>query len=54
MTGHVLDIGDGMCFAVSIPDWLTAKRVDETPHVEHREVEHSEADNAMNTDGVNH
>ena len=46
MTGHVLDIGDGMCFAVSILEGLTAKRVEETPHVEHREVEHSEADGA--------
>ena len=46
MTGHVLDIGDRMCFAISIPDGLTGKRVEETPHVEHREVEHSEADGA--------
>ena len=43
MTGHVLDVGDGMCFAVSIPDGLTAKHVEGTPHVEHHEVEHSEA-----------
>ena len=46
MTGHVLDIGDRMCFAVSILEGLTVKHVEETPHVEHREVEHSEADGA--------
>ena len=46
MTGHVLDIGDRMCFSVSIPDWLTVKHVEETPHVEHCEFEHSEADGA--------
>ena len=38
---------------------LMAKRVEETPHIERREVEHSETDGAwsdgtMNTDGVSH
>ena len=46
MTGDVLDIGDGMCFAVSIPEGLTAQWGEETPHVEYREAEHPGADGA--------
>ena len=39
-------MGDGMVFAVSILEGLTAKRVEETPHIERREVEYSKADGA--------
>ena len=46
MTEDVLDIGDEMCFAVSIPEGLTTKWGEETPHVEYHEAEHPEADGA--------
>ena len=46
MTGHVLDKGDGMCFAVSISERLTAIWSEGTPHVEYREVGHPEIDDA--------
>ena len=46
MTGQVLDMGDGMVFAVSIPEGLTTKWGEETPHVEYREAEYPGADGA--------
>ena len=44
VTGQVLDMGDGMVFAVSIRGWLTVKKSEETPHVKCRDAGHPEAD----------
>ena len=46
MTGHVLDKGDGTCFAVSISKELTAIWSEGTPHIEYHKAGHPETDGA--------
>ena len=43
MTGHALDKGDEMCFAVSISEGLTRIWSEGTPHVEYHKAGHPEA-----------
>ena len=52
-------MGDGMVFAISIPEGLTVKQSEETPHVKCRDAGHPEADGAgpdetTYIDGVSH